>query len=206
MRLLELFCGTKSVGKAVADTYDTIVSVDIESKFEPTHCADILQWDYTIYPPGYFDAVWASPPCQEYSCLNHARPDKVPNLQHSDAVVKKAIEIIEYFNPDKFFIENPQTGSLKDREFMIGLPYVDVDYCRFSDWGYKKRTRIWTSSDVESALCLGSGACPNMIGNSHKKAIGNHGHAHEFWAVKGKRLEQRYSIPQGVIRYLFTIE
>jgi site-specific DNA-cytosine methylase len=202
MRLLELFCGTKSVSKAVKDKFSEIISVDIEPKFSPTICTDILLWNYKVYPVGHFDVIWASPPCQEYSCLNHSRPTKIPNIAHSDLVVQRTIEIIEYFNPDKFFIENPQTGCLKDREFMLGLPYIDVDYCRFSDWGYKKRTRIWTSCDLTSKLCEGPGVCPNMNGKAHKKAIGNRAYD-EFWAVKGKRLEQRYSIPARVILYLF---
>ena len=25
-------------------------------------CCDVLQWDYSVYPVGYFDVVWASPP------------------------------------------------------------------------------------------------------------------------------------------------
>lgn len=203
-RLLELFCGTKSVSKAVGHLFSEVVNVDIEPKFEPTICTDILAWNYKVYPVGYFDAIWASPPCQEYSCLNHARPNKIPNLDHSDLIVKKTIEIIEYFNPSNFYIENPKTGCLKDRDFMLGIPFIDVDYCRFSDWGYKKRTRIWTTASVEDKLCLGIGECKNMIGKSHKKAIGNHGHAREFWAVKGQRLQQRYSIPASLIIYLFS--
>jgi len=203
-RLLELFCGTKSVSKAVGHLFAEVINVDIDAKFEPTICSDILSWNYKIYPVGHFDVIWASPPCQEYSCLNHARPNKIPNLEHSDLIVKKTIEIIEYFNPINFYIENPQTGCLKDREFMLGLPYIDVDYCRFSDWGYKKRTRIWTAAYLEDKLCLGMGRCKNMIGKSHKKAIGNHSHAREFWAVKGQRLQQRYSIPASLIIYLFS--
>jgi hypothetical protein len=28
---------------------------------------------------------------------------------------------------------------------MKDIPFYDVDYCMYSDWGYKKRTRIWTN-------------------------------------------------------------
>jgi len=122
MRLLELFCGTKSVSKAVGDRFTEVISLDLESKFNPTICINILEWDYKVYPKGYFHTIWASPPCQEFSCLNNARPEKIPNLALADALVQKAIEIIEYFNPERFFIENPQSGSLKDRPYMDGIP------------------------------------------------------------------------------------
>ena len=61
-------------------------------------------------------------------------------------------------------MENPQTSNLKNREVVKGLPFYDVDYCMYSDWGYKKRTRIWTNKpDWNNLLCDGSGACGNMI-------------------------------------------
>jgi len=201
MRLLELFCGTKSVSKAVGNRFTEVVSLDIVPTFNPTIVADILTWDYTVYPPGYFHTVWASPPCQDFSCLNYSRPEKSKDTTFAESLVKRAIEIITYFNPERFFIENPQTGTLKDKECMIGLPYVDMDYCRFG-FPYRKRTRFWTCVDGASKLCLGQGGCLGMIGKRHKHAMGN-GSYEEYWTERGKRLEQRYSIPKGAIEELF---
>ena len=59
-RLLELFCGTKSVGRTFEAAGWEVVSLDILSKFEPTILCDIRSWDYTTFP-GHFDMVWASP-------------------------------------------------------------------------------------------------------------------------------------------------
>ena len=73
-RLLELFCGTKSVGRAFAAAGWEVVSLDIVSKFEPTILCDIRSWDYTTFPPGHFDMVWASPVCTEYSRALTTRP------------------------------------------------------------------------------------------------------------------------------------
>ena len=58
----------------------------------------------------------------------------------------RTIEIIDYFKPSAWFIENPQTGMLKKQEFMNGLPYKDIDYCK-SGMPYRKRTRLWTNLD-----------------------------------------------------------
>jgi hypothetical protein len=204
MRLLELFSGSKSVSKAVNHIYDDIISVDILDKYNPTIAIDILNWNYKEYASGYFDAIWASPPCCEFSCLNHSRPDKTPNLQLANAIVKRTLEIIEYFKPAKWFIENPQTGSLKTMDYMKDIPYIDIDYCRFSNWGYRKRTRIWTNQSLETALCQGKGNCPNMADGRHKNALGN-GTYKEFWVRGTDRQLQRYAIPADAIKYLFQI-
>ena len=63
-RLLELFCGTKSI--AEPSRRQAGRSLDIVSKFEPTILCDIRSWDYTLFPPGHFDMVRASPVCTEY--------------------------------------------------------------------------------------------------------------------------------------------
>jgi site-specific DNA-cytosine methylase len=197
MRLLELFCGTKSVGKAMANRYDEIISLDILPSAGATITTDILTWDYHVYPAGHFDAIWASPPCTEYSHLNYANPYKVPNVELADSIVRRTFEIITYFNPAKWFVENPQSGTLKGRDVVAGIPFRDFDYCCYSDWGYRKRTRFWTNQPGDTVLCGGRGACPNMEGGRHKKAIGNSGYV----MIRG--LNNRHAIPPNLIVHLF---
>ena len=105
-RLLELFCGTKSVGRAFEAAGWEVVSLDIVSKFEPTILCDIRSWDYTTFP-GHFDMVWASPVCTEYSRALTTRPRR---LLEGDALVLSALEIIAHFDPLMWVIENPATG------------------------------------------------------------------------------------------------
>lgn len=202
MRLLELFSGTGSVRKAVGDRFTEVISIDILQKFNPTECCDILSWDYTHYPPGYFNCIWASPPCTEFSTLKHNTKMQT-NLPLADSIVKRTLEIITYFHPTKWFIENPQTGLLKHRDYMIGIPYYDFDYCRFSDWGYKKRTRIWTNVSSCSTLCLGAGNCPNMEGKYHKVSFGGQGRPkpHTYKSIPAG--ETAYRIPAKLIELLF---
>lgn len=200
MRLLELFCGTKSVSKAVGAQFDEVISLDSNPKEKPTILTDILEWDYRIYPRGYFDAVWASPPCTEYSQLNLTNPHKTPNLPLADKIVEKTIEIIEYYNPDKWFIENPQSGILKNRPFMLGIPFVDYDYCRFSDWGYRKRTRFWGTVDGDDILCYGKNKCANMIGANHKRRPGI---TTEGLCRVSLTLDEKHRIPPELIKHLF---
>ena len=167
MRLLELFSGTGSIGKAFADRGYEVISLDKDLKTDATIKENILTWDHTVYPPGHFDVIWASPDCTQYSCARRgAKTER--NLPLADSLVLRTLEIIDYFNPPAFFIENPQTGLLKDREFMVSIPFSDADYCRYCDWGYKKRTRLWNNVGFQGKLCPGEGLCPNMDGRRHK--------------------------------------
>ena len=196
MKLLELFSGTKSVSKAVGNLFNEIISIDILDKFNPTIVCDILSWDYKQYPVGYFNAIWASPPCTEYSKILYGRPNRPRNIELANRIVKRTIEIIEYFKPDKWFIENPQTGLLKDQDFMFGIPFYDVDYCMYSNFGYRKRTRIWSNIEkFEAKLC--NKKCGNMNGIRHKKSCGNG----RYTIVS---LHQKYSIPEKLIQELFN--
>ena len=104
MRLLELFSGTGSVGRAFEARGWEVTSLDSNPKASPTICSDILQWDYKAFEPGHFDAVWASPCCTEFSIALKKRPR---NLPVGDALVLKTLEVIDYLKPRWWAIENP---------------------------------------------------------------------------------------------------
>ena len=174
MNILELFSGTGSVGKLCEEFGHNVISVDIE--FEATHKTDIMKFNYKQYPKNYFDIIWASPPCTNYSHLQHCWLGRIrkgvlytkeimdKEMSEDDKLVLKTLEIIKYFNPELWFIENPATSRMKDRPFMKDLNNYVVDYCMYSDWGYRKRTRIWTNkTNFEPKLCDGKGTCGNMI-------------------------------------------
>ena len=63
----------------------------------------------------------------------------------------RTLDIIRYFNPQMWWIENPRYGKLKEQGILEGVAVLDVDYCQFSDWGYKKPTRIWGSPQLFSS-------------------------------------------------------
>ena len=143
-RLLELFAGTGSVGKAFKDLGWEVVSVDNCNKFPPTHLCDILKWDYAAaYPPGHFDVVHASPPCTQYSSARTVGPPR--DLEGADRLVQRALEIIEYFAPRYWWLENPATGLLKTRPCVqhLGKPY-EAHYCMYGA-PYKKPTHLWSN-------------------------------------------------------------
>ena len=159
-KILELFSGTKSVGKVAEQLGFDVVSLDLRNA--DINC-DILHWDYICFAPETFYFIWASPPCTEYS---RAKTVGVRNIDHANQIVLKTLEIIHYFNPTYWVIENPQTGLLKNQYFMNDLPYNDVDYCKYG-MPYRKRTRLWNNIPTFTPLPLCKKDCNSMIGNKH---------------------------------------
>ena len=84
------------------------------------------------FPSGIFTLIAAGVPCTEYSMAKTTRPR---NLEEADALVHKTLEIIEYFQPQLWWIENPRGGLLSRRGILDQSAFIDVDYCQFCTWG-----------------------------------------------------------------------
>ena len=162
MKLLELFSATGSVGKVARSLHWNVVPLDL--KGADISC-NILDWDYKQLPSGYFDMIWGSPPCTEYSI---AKSKGVRKIDEAHAIVLKTLEIIKYFKPKVWFIENPQTGLLKKQTFMKDLHFVDVDYCKYG-MPYRKRTRLWNNITSWQPRPLCKRDCGMMEGKRHKE-------------------------------------
>ena len=182
----------------------------------PSHDqVDIMDFNYKQYPKDYFSIVWASPPCTNYSKLQdgwlgrkrkgviYTKEIQENEMKEDDKLVLKTLEIINYFNPEVWFIENPASSKMKDRPFMKDLPFYLVDYCMYSDWGYRKRTRIWTNKkDWNNKLCDGKGTCGNMVGTLHKTNLGNT-ELRQRTMGNGTSQQDRYRVPSDLIYSLF---
>jgi hypothetical protein len=173
LQFLVLFSGTGSVERAIAAKYPkaTIISLDIDAKWSPTHCCDILDWvkpgEGTMYDyaPGQFDFIWASPPCTEYS---RAKTVGRRDLQAADDRVNAMLQALRYLQPRYYVIENPQ-GLLQERRVMFSslgddwLPNMkhEVTYCRYGTT-FKKPTHLWTNLMLSRPLkkCTKSTPCP----------------------------------------------
>ena len=195
MRLLELFSGTGSVGKVAKILGYDVISLDIKNA---DINMDILDFDYKQYEVGYFDVIHASPPCTEYSV---AKTVGIRKIEEANNIVLKTLEIIEYLNPKHFIIENPQTGQLKNQWFMHGLPYQDVDYCKYG-LPYRKRTRIWTNifNWKPQPLCIGDcGNTEKGNGNRYRHlATAQRGPSKNI-SHKGFKQSELYRIPAVLI-------
>ena len=187
MRLLELFSGTKSIGRAFEARGWEVISLDILPGATITQ--DILTWDYTVFPQGHFDFIWASPPCTEYSKAR-TRSKRPRDYDLADAMVSRALGIIDYFCPQLWLLENPQTGYLKTRPIMSGIPWRDVTYCRYGE-PYKKQTRLWGKFPFQlRPICRKHDPCGNVVGGRHPFRA-----QREHRGVR-RSLEELYSIPR----------
>ena len=226
MNHLELFSGTHSFGKVsslkgyevysldrdLGDTNDGYIS---QHHFKE----DIMTWDYKQFDRGFFKIITASPVCVWWSVLRNTwigrklkgmtRPLTMTDIENDIEIfgkpmVDKVFEIIDYFDPQYFIIENPKTGRMKEYINEL-IPYYDIDYCRYSDWGYKKTTRFWTNIEgLEFIPC--NNKCDNMITinnqNLHKdrmgtsKTINDNG---KIIRVNGAELRKKYKDYENII-------
>lgn len=156
MKVLELFAGKRSIGKAFEARGHEVFSIDWDRQH-----ADI-DWYVDILTIsakdilerfGKPDVIWASPDCTTYSiaAISHHRV-KEPDghltpiseyAQFCDDVNQHVLKLIDELNPNFYFIENPR-GGLRKMRFMQCLPRYTVTYCQYGD-NRMKPTDIWTN-------------------------------------------------------------
>jgi hypothetical protein len=206
MRLLELFSGTGSVGRVAREElgYEEVVSLDVHGP--ATICCDVLAWDYCAsYPVGYFDVIWASPPCETFSKARFKNigrhgitRESLDARMHAEGIplLRRAEEILDHFRPTYYFMENPDTGCMKD---FVDRPSVVVDYCRYG-FPYRKRTRIWTNREgIVGKLC--DRQCGSFADGRHREtAIGGNGRQRGRGSGKDRRA--RHPLPAALVREL----
>jgi len=210
MRVLELFSGTHSVGKIAREKGWDVISLDLTNA---DINIDILEWDFKeAYPESYFDIIWASPPCRTFSTLRRSwigRKTKYfgneivtkeildkDMLECGVTILRKTEEIIDYFKPKWWYIENPATSRMKDF-ISVQVPSFIVDYCQYANWGYRKRTRIWYGGETRFRPKLCHKDCQNKNDNGkHKDSVSGD--------KKWTPLCDRYRIPPLLIEDLFN--
>ena len=157
MKVLELFAGTRSIGKAFEAKGHQVFSVEWDKSFENIDLyADIINVTAAdiLEQFGQPDVIWASPDCTTFSIAaisHHRRKNPVTgNLdpvsdyaKFCDAVDQHVLQLIKELNPRFYFIENPR-GGMRKMTWMQGLPRYTVTYCQYGDTRMKP-TDIWTN-------------------------------------------------------------
>ena len=156
MKVVELFAGTRSIGKAFEAQGHEVFSVEWDKSFENIDLyEDILKVTAKdiLEKFGQPDVIWASPDCSSYSIAaisHHRRMDENGNLapvsdyaKFCDRVNQHVLCLILALSPRYWFIENPR-GGMRKMDFMNGLPRHTVTYCQYGDTRMKP-TDIWTN-------------------------------------------------------------
>lgn len=207
MKVLELFCGTKSISKAFSARGHEVYTVDWEKGFAPDLQTDIefLTADQIIkLCGGYPDVIWASPDCTSYSIAaisHHREREESGNLkpkseyaQKCDRVNQNVLRILSELKPKYWFIENPR-GGMRKMDFMQGLPRYTVTYCQYGDTRMKP-TDIWTNHPTPKfkPMCHNGDTCHESAPRGSK--TGTQG-------LKGSK--ERSAIPKLLCEHIVNI-
>ena len=147
MKILELFAGSRSIGKVAEELGHEVFSVDVKP-FKGIDLVQDIEFLTANQIPFQPDMIWASPPFTTYSmaAISHHRLNGNPLSEFagkSDRLVLNTLKIINDFDCI-FYIENPR-AYLRKMRFMRGLPRVTVWYCRYGD-NTAKPTDIWSNN------------------------------------------------------------
>lgn len=157
MKVLELFAGTRSIGKAFEARGHEVFSVEWDKHFDRIDLyADIgtLTAQDILERFGRPDVIWASPDCSTFSVMaisKHRRKnpqtgelDPITDYaKFCDRVDRHVLDLIRELQPAFYFIENPRAGMRK-MSWMQGLPRYTVTYCQYGETRMKP-TDIWTN-------------------------------------------------------------
>lgn len=161
-RVLDLFCGSKSIGNEAGGKAE-VITIDKEESYNPTFVMDILK---------PFDVFWASPPCTFFSVASigkHWNQDHTPKSKEALVgleILDRTIGLISVLKPKHWFIENPRGKMRKiiDPIFKkYGISdYIrhTVTYCQYGD-NRMKPTDIWTNNKKwqPKAICKNGDSC-----------------------------------------------
>lgn len=150
-KIIELFCGTKSISSVFDRKGWQTITFDIDGKFEPTYKVDVdsLEIEWFLENFKDIDVIWASPPCTTFSVASVGRHWDVNRNPKTQACIKglsllcKTVNIINALQPKFWFIENPR-GMMRTLPMMQEFSRYTITYCQYGDFRMKP-TDIWTN-------------------------------------------------------------
>ena len=163
MKVLELFAGTRSIGKAFEARGHEVFSIEWDKDFKNIDMyADIgqLKANDILERFGQPDVIWASPDCTTFcvaAISKHRRKNPETGsldpiseyAKFCDDVDQNVLKLIRELKPKYFFIENPR-GGMRKMSWMQGIPRYTVTYCQYTldlplEQRRMKPTDIWTN-------------------------------------------------------------
>lgn len=208
MKVLELFAGTRSIGKAFEERGHEVYSVEWDKSHENIDLyIDIMELtsDMILEKFGKPDIIWASPDCTSYSiaAISHHRTknaetgnlDPVTDYaKFSDKLNEHIHKLIDELQPKYWFIENPR-GGMRKMNFMKDKPRYTVTYCQYGDTRMKP-TDIWTNHPNPKFKPMCKNGAPCHVSAPRGSRTGTQG-------LKGSK--QRSVIPHELCKHIAII-
>lgn len=208
MKVLELFAGTRSIGKAFEAQGHEVFSVEWDKSHDNIDLyIDIMELtsDMILEKFGIPDVIWASPDCTTYSiaAISHHRRKNENTLnldpvsdyaKLSDKLNEHIHKLIEELNPKLWFIENPR-GGMRKMNFMQNKPRYTVTYCQYGD-SRMKPTDIWTNHSDPKFKPMCKNGAPCHVSAPRGSRTGTQG-------LKGSK--ERSKIPKELCEHIVTI-
>ena len=192
------------MGRAFGELGWEVISLDLDPGAEPTICADVCSWE-PMFAPGYFDMIWASPPCTEYSRALTRRPRK---LEEGDRTAIRTLELIRDLRPRFWCIENPQTGLLKPAlHGKLAVVRCDLLQVRLSlQEGHAAVAQLVLGTPAQPCCARSRCALSRANGGRHPSAAQRGTFRRRGEVVQNcQRQGQLYSIPEALCREIASV-
>lgn len=209
MKVLELFAGTRSIGKAFEAAGHEVFSIDWDKSFTGidwhADIGEITAADI-IERFGKPDVIWASPDCTTFSIAAISKHrtkgedgllyPKSDYAKRCDKIDANVMDLIEQLQPKYWFVENPR-GGMRKSVFM--QPYNKnrhtITYCQYGDTRMKP-TDIWTNHPAPEfkPMCKNGDPCHESAPRGSK--TGTQG-------LKGSK--ERSVIPRSLCEHIVYI-